>query len=100
MTTHNADTGKIDVAYVAHLARIHLTDEEVVSFQAQLGDVVGYVEQLAELDVEGVEPTSHAVPVHNVMRADEPRPGLDIEAAMDNAPASRGREFLVPRIIE
>ena len=100
MTKHTADAEKIDVAYVAHLARVHLTEAEVVSFESQLNDVVGYVKQLGELDVEGVEPTSHAVPMQNVMRADEPRPSLDNQVVMDNAPASRGREFLVPRIIE
>lgn len=90
----------LNVDYVARLARLELTDEEKVSFGSQLNEVLAYVAQLQELDVSGVEPTAHAVPVHNVFRADEPRAGLDHEAVMDNAPDQRADHFLVPRIIE
>ncbi len=100
---HDADIQKaeaIDVRYVAHLARIELSDEEIEQFQGQLEDVLQFVEQLRGLDVEGVEPTAHAVPVHNVFRPDEPRECLDRERVMENAPQSRQGHFLVPRILE
>lgn len=91
----------MDVSYVAHLARLHLTPDETARFQAQLGQVLGYVNQLRELDVTGVEPTAHAMPVVNVFRADEtPGPGLDHASAMRNAPSERNGLFMVPRIIE
>lgn len=94
----NAD--KIDVRYVAHLARLHLTDEEAATFQGQLEHVLQYVKELSALDVEGVEPTAHAMPVHNVFRADEITPGADRDKILANAPLERHGQFVVPRIIE
>lgn len=92
---------QVDVAYVARLARLDLTPAETAQFQSQLGQVLDYVNQLRELDVTGVEPTAHAMPVTNVFRADEPGgPGLDRDEVMANAPASRNGLFMVPRIIE
>jgi len=96
----DSKTGSLDVGYVAHLARIHLTDEETSAFQGQLEQVVDYVRQLEEVDVEGVEPMAHAVPMHNVLRKDEARPSLDRDEALANAPASKGGQFVVPRILE
>lgn len=90
----------MDVRYVAHLARLHLTDEEVSTFQGQLDDVLAYVHQLKELDVEGIEPTAHAIPVQNVLREDEVRESLDHDLVMGNAPAVHGDEFKVPKIVE
>ena len=94
------EVDKIDVAYVAHLARLHLTDEEVDTFQRQLEDIVGYVRKIRELDVSGIEPTSHAHDIHNVFRHDEPGPGLDRETVLANAPERTGDQFRVPRIVE
>ncbi|MFH0952992.1 MAG: Asp-tRNA(Asn)/Glu-tRNA(Gln) amidotransferase subunit GatC [Verrucomicrobiota bacterium] len=91
---------KMDVRYVAHLARLHLTDDEAARFQGQLEQVLGHVRQLNELNVERVEPTAHALPVQNVFRKDEVRPCLDHEKAMANAPKERQGQFLVPKIIE
>ena len=91
---------KIDVRYVAHLARMHLSDEEIARLQPQLEQIVGYVQQLKELDVEGIEPTAHAIPMQNVFRADEVRPCLNHEAVMANAPQAREGQFIVPKIIE
>lgn len=97
----NGDTAKtIDVAYVAHLARMHLSEEETRLFQGQLADVLKHIQTLQELDVEGVEPTAHAVPVENVYREDEVRPGMTQDAAMANAPQGRNGLFMVPRILE
>ena len=90
----------LDVAYVAHLARLKLSDEEIATYEGQLRQVVDYVRKIGELDLEGIEPTSHAHPVNNVLREDAVRPGLDRETVMRNAPASRDGQFIVPKIVE
>jgi len=95
-----SDTNHMDVSYVANLARIELTDEETTLFQGQLNQVLAYVEQLGELDVSNVEPTAHAMPLVNVLRADEPRASLDHDAVIANAPADRNGQILVPKINE
>jgi len=91
---------EIDIKYVAHLARLRLTAEEEVKLGAQLGQILGYVEKLKELDVTGVEPTAHAVPMVNVTRADEIRPSLPRAAALRNAPQPANGLFIVPKIVE
>jgi aspartyl/glutamyl-tRNA(Asn/Gln) amidotransferase C subunit len=68
---------ELDVGYVAHLARLHLTAEELKTFQPQMEHIVDYVRQIDTLDVSGVEPTSHAVAVTNILREDRARSGLD-----------------------
>jgi len=90
----------IDTAYVAHLARMHVSDEEIARFQPQLEQVVAYVAKLQELDVGEIEPTSHARPLTNVLREDGVREGLTNEQAMANAPASMEGQFSVPKIVE
>ena len=85
---------------VAHLARLQLSDVEVERFTQQLGDILAYVEQLNEIDTDGVEPMAHAIELSNVLRSDEPRDSLSREAALGNAPHTDGKYFLVPRIIE
>jgi len=90
----------IDVAYVARLARLKLNEDETRLFQAQLEDIVGYVRKVQELNVAGVEPMSHGIPVRNVMRKDEPRDGLAREEALANAPLKRDNLFIVPKIVE
>lgn len=90
----------LNVKYVAHLARLSLTLEEEQRFAAQLGQVLGYIEKLRQLDVSAVEPTAHATPLSNVMRADEVRPSLSNEEALRNAPAKANGLFLVPKIVE
>jgi aspartyl-tRNA(Asn)/glutamyl-tRNA(Gln) amidotransferase subunit C len=89
-----------DVKYVAHLARLALTPEEENKFQAQLGNILGYIAKLNELDVSNVEPTAHAVPLVNITRPDETRPSLPHDEAMKNAPAQLNGLFLVPKIVE
>lgn len=93
-------TPEIDVAYVANLARLDLSAESRELFQRQLGTIVDYVRQIGELDLTGIEPTSHGQPIYNVFRADVERPGLDRERVLANAPARIGDEFKVPRIVE
>ncbi len=90
----------IDVKYVAHLARIGLTPDEEATMSARLAGILGYIEKLKELDVTGVEPTAHAVPMVNVLRPDVVRPSLPHEAALANAPAQANGLFLVPKIVE
>ena len=91
---------QIDVKYVAHLARLALTPEEEEKFGAQLGQVLGYIEKLNELDVSQVDPTAHAVPMINVTRPDEVRPSLPNDEALRNAPARANGLFVVPKIVE
>ena len=91
---------EIDIKYVAHLARLHLTPDEEKKLGAQLGGILGYIEKLKELDVTGVEPTAHAVPLVNVTRPDEVRPSLPHDEALRNAPAQANGLFLVPKIVE
>jgi aspartyl-tRNA(Asn)/glutamyl-tRNA(Gln) amidotransferase subunit C len=91
---------EIDVKYVAHLARIALTPAEEQKIGEQLGNILGYIEKLKEIDVSKVEPTAHAVPLVNVTRPDEIHPSLPHEDAMRNAPAQANGLFLVPKIVE
>lgn len=91
---------EIDVKYVAHLARLALSPEEEKKLGAQLGQILGYVEKLKELDVTGVEPTAHAVPMVNITRPDEIRPSLPPEDALRNAPKHANGLFIVPKIVE
>ena len=90
----------LDVKYVAHLARLRLTPEELSQFGEQLGHVLGYVEKLKELEVSAVEPTAHAMALTNVVRADETKSSLPHDQAMRNAPAQANDLFVVPKIVE
>ena len=90
---------KIDVRYVAKLARLALTDDEVERFGAQLGDLLEHVDALAKLDVSQIAATAQVVESRNVERPDEPRPCLDRETVLESAPARQGGFFRVPRII-
>lgn len=89
-----------DIHYVAKLARIELTPEEEQKLGDQLGNILGYVAKLKEVDVSGVEPTAHAFPLVNVVRPDEVTGSLLHDDAMRNAPAKAGGLFVVPKIVE
>jgi len=89
-----------NIEYVARLARIELTPEEKQTLGAQLGNILGYVAKLKEVDVSGVEPTAHAFPLINVTRSDVVTSPLPHEEAMRNAPAQAGGLFVVPKIVE
>jgi aspartyl-tRNA(Asn)/glutamyl-tRNA(Gln) amidotransferase subunit C len=93
-------SAEIDIKYIAHLARLHLTPDEEKKLGAQLGNILGYIEKLNQLDVSGVEPTAHAVPMVNVTRPDEIRPSLPHDDALHNAPARANGLFIVPKIVE
>lgn len=89
-----------EVGHVARLARLALTPEEKERMRAQLDAILAYIDKLSELDIEGVEPTSHVIPMTNVMREEEPRPPFPKEEMLANAPEQEGDFFRVPRIIE
>jgi aspartyl-tRNA(Asn)/glutamyl-tRNA(Gln) amidotransferase subunit C len=91
---------KIDVDHVARLARLTLTAEEKARMEEQLAKILTYIDALNRLDTRDVEPTTHAVPVVNVMRDDEVGPCLTPEEALANAPDRAEQFFRVPRIIE
>lgn len=88
-----------DAAYVARLARIDLSDEELDTYAEQLATVLGHAAAVAALDTSGVEPTSHPLPLRNVLRPDEVRPSLDREEVLAQAPAVEDGRFRVPRIL-
>ena len=89
-----------DVAHVARLARLALTDAELERMREQLNAILAHIDALRAVDTTGVEPTSHAVPQFDVMRDDEPRPCFPREDMLANAPDRAGDFFRVPRIIE
>ena len=95
-----AEPVQIDVAHVAKLARLNLTEAETKLFQAQLGRVLEYAEKLREPDTSQAEAAAHAVPVFNVFREDEPRAGLTAEEALSNAPRQANGLFIVPKVVE
>jgi aspartyl-tRNA(Asn)/glutamyl-tRNA(Gln) amidotransferase subunit C len=93
-------SAELDVRYIAQLARLNLTAEETAKFQAQLSQVLAYVEKLGEVDISGVEPMAHANAVLNVFRADQPREWFGPAEALANAPRAANNLFIVPKVIE
>jgi aspartyl-tRNA(Asn)/glutamyl-tRNA(Gln) amidotransferase subunit C len=89
-----------EVRKVALLARLELTDDEIETQAKHLNDLLQQFEVLQALDVTGVEPTSHSIPVYNVFREDAERPSLTREEVLANAPQARSGCFVVPRIME
>ena len=88
------------VRRVAHLARIAVADEEIEHLQGELNAILAFVEQLAEVDVEGVEPMTSVTPMAMKMRKDEVTDGGIIDAIMANAPEREDHFFLVPKVVE
>ena len=95
-----AKTSDLDVAYVARLARINLTEVEAKVFQKQLDDVLQYVEKLHQADISDVEPAAHALPIFNVFREDTARDWFTAEQALSNAPRKANGLFIVPKVVE
>ncbi|OPA74343.1 asparaginyl/glutamyl-tRNA amidotransferase subunit C [Paenibacillus selenitireducens] len=89
-----------DVEHVAKLARLSLTDEEKEQFTGQLNAILKYAEKLNELDTDNVQPTTHVLQIHNVMREDENRPSLPIEKVLRNAPDEEDDQIRVPAVLE
>ena len=96
--SENAD--RMDVRYVAGLARIALSDAEAARLQGQLDDILAFVGELKKLDVSGVEVTDVATEAQNAWLADVPIAGLEREATLANAPLARHGQFVVPKVIE
>lgn len=92
--------GRQQVEHVAKLARLKLTEEEMELFEGQLSAILEHANRVTALDTEGVEPTSHAIPLRNVLRPDEVIPPIGPEAALANAPFAEDGHFRVPRILE
>ena len=84
------------VLHVARLARLRLSEEEVERMASELSGILEHVDRISELDLDGVEPTSHVVALENVLRADEPRPSWPRERMLDSAPDSAQEAFRVP----
>jgi aspartyl-tRNA(Asn)/glutamyl-tRNA(Gln) amidotransferase subunit C len=95
-----AGTSDLDVAYIARLARINLTEEESSAFQKQLDDVLKYVEKLREADVSHVEAAAHALPIFNVFREDASSDWFTAGQALSNAPRKANDLFIVPKVVE
>lgn len=91
---------KDDVKYIAHLARLGLSEEEIKHFQTQLEVILQYIDKLKELDVSRVEPMAHVLDIHNVLRPDEPKSSLDPESILGISPSREGNFFKVPKVIE
>src|SRR6266480_7191360 len=95
-----ASRSDLDVAYIARLARINLTEAEAKVFQKQLNDVLKYVEKLREVDISHVEAAAHILPMFNVLREDAPHEWFTAEQALSNAPRQANGLFVVPRVVE
>ena len=91
---------KKDVEHVAKLARLGLSEDEKTLFTSQLSKILGYAETINKLDTEKVSPTSHAIPMQNVLREDKVVPYKDLKSIMANAPEEEDNMFRVPRILE
>jgi aspartyl-tRNA(Asn)/glutamyl-tRNA(Gln) amidotransferase subunit C len=89
-----------EVEHVARLARLDLSEAEKERMRSQLDNILGYIDKLRRLDTEEIEPTSHAIPITNVMREDEVRPSFPVEEMLANAPERDSDFFRVPKIIE
>ena len=91
---------RAEVAHVAHLARLGLTDTEMDRLASELDHILDAMQALRQLDTSAIPPTAQVIPLQNVMREDTVRPALPLEDILRNAPASRDDEFLVPPVLE
>jgi aspartyl-tRNA(Asn)/glutamyl-tRNA(Gln) amidotransferase subunit C len=86
--------------YVADLSRIELTPQELEKLSLQLQTILGFIDQLSQANIAGIEPTSHILPLSNVLREDNPKGSLPIEETLANAPQKKDNFFVVPKVIE
>ncbi|MEO6956589.1 MAG: Asp-tRNA(Asn)/Glu-tRNA(Gln) amidotransferase subunit GatC [Antricoccus sp.] len=107
MTTAQDDSAKDsptitrdDVAHLAHLARLSVTDDEIATFATQLGSILQHVRSIGEVAAADIVPMTHNVPMTNVTRPDEVRPSLDRDEVLAVAPAAQDGRFRVPRILD
>ncbi len=94
-----ARVSRADVEHVATLSRLALTDDEIEQLTGELGAILDYAAEVSALDTADVPPTAHPLPLVNVFRPDEPRPGLDRDEVLAEAPATEDGQFRVPRIL-
>ncbi|YCM45821.1 Asp-tRNA(Asn)/Glu-tRNA(Gln) amidotransferase subunit GatC [Verrucomicrobiaceae bacterium 227] len=90
----------IDVRYVANLARINLSEEEVERFGSQLAGVMSHIEKLSEVDIEGIEPTSHTTVDSNRVRQDVPVESIPAEGFLQNTPDQSQGQLRVPKVVD
>jgi aspartyl-tRNA(Asn)/glutamyl-tRNA(Gln) amidotransferase subunit C len=100
MAASDSELSKKDVHKVADLARLAFSPEDEEKFARQLSSILGYIQQLQKVDVTGVEPMAHAIPLAALERPDVVRPSLTREEALKNAPQTAGEGVAVPKIIE
>jgi len=91
---------KDTVKYVAHLARIELMPKELETLSQQLQEILGFIDKLKQVDIKDISPTSHILPINNVLRDDSSAESLSNEKALENAPQRQGNFFGVPKVIE
>jgi aspartyl-tRNA(Asn)/glutamyl-tRNA(Gln) amidotransferase subunit C len=89
-----------EVRWIAHLARLALTDAELDIMARQLSGILDYVQQLQQVNTDGVEPMAHPLPLQNVFRSDDPAPSLPVDEALANAPKRVGAFYGVPAVFE
>jgi aspartyl-tRNA(Asn)/glutamyl-tRNA(Gln) amidotransferase subunit C len=94
-----ARVSRADVEHVATLSRLALTDDEIEQLIGELGAILDYAAEVSALDTADVPPTAHPLPLVNVLRPDDPRPGLDRDEVLAEAPAAEDGQFRVPRIL-
>jgi aspartyl-tRNA(Asn)/glutamyl-tRNA(Gln) amidotransferase subunit C len=102
-TTSSATTDKLDIEQVmkvAKLARLKISQADAARYATQLTDILGYVAQLKSVDVAGVEPMAHPLPLKNVLREDVVTPSLPVDVVLANAPAKDGPFFAVPKVLD
>lgn len=88
------------IRWVAHLARLDFAESDLEHFTQQFNDILKYVDQLQSVNVDGVEPLAHALPIHNVFRDDTVANSLPLEEALQNAPSRRGEFYGVPAVLD
>ena len=88
------------VMYVAQLARLSLPEEQIEMYQEQLDQILAYIDRLNQVDTRNVEPTTHVIPITNVLRDDEVKDSLPVEESLANAPQKESLFFCVPKVIE
>lgn len=88
------------VSYVAHLSRIELSNKELEKLARQLQDILRFIDKLSQIDTKDIKPTSHILPLENVLREDLPQASLSNEKALMNAPLKQANSFVVPKVIE
>ena len=88
------------VKYVAHLARIELKNEELKVLARQLEEIIEFIDKLKQVDIDKINPTSHILPLENVLREDKERSSLLIDGFLEQAPKKEGKFFKVPKVIE